>query len=101
MCAPLHGEVHVGDVGEADGEERALGDGLARVLEVARQVGPGHDPRHGGEEDAEALHETGVLGDGRGLVVGVEVVRGRVDAPAGVPERLPLTLVHLWRSRSL
>ena len=29
----LHGEVHVGGVGEPDGEEGALGDGLGGVLE--------------------------------------------------------------------
>ena len=95
--AGLHGEVHVGDVGEGDGEEGALGDGLGRVLEVARQVRPCHDPRHGGEEDAEALHEAGVLGDGGGLVDGVDVVGGGVEAPAGVPEGLPLILVHLFK----
>ena len=64
-------------------------------LEVPREVGAGHDAGDGGEEDAEALHEAGAVRNGRLLVEGVEVVGGRVQAPARVAEGFPLVLVDL------
>ena len=64
-------------------------------LEVPREVGASHDAGDGGEEDAETLHEAGAIRNGRRLVEGVEVVGGRVQAPARVPEGLPLVLVDL------
>ena len=37
----------------------SVGGGGVLYLEVAGQVGARHDARHGREEHAEALHETG------------------------------------------
>ena len=73
------------------------GPNLSRVLslEVPGEVCACDDAGDGGEEDAEALHEAGALGDGGVLVEGVEVVGGSVQAPARVAERLPLVLVNL------
>ena len=44
---------HVGDVGHNDGQKCSLRDGLGRVLQISRHVGPCSDPCHGRKEDRE------------------------------------------------
>ena len=50
------------DLPHGDGGERAHGDVLGGVPEVAAHVDPGHDPGEGGEEHSEHAEPVVVLG---------------------------------------
>ena len=65
---------------DSTGERRSLLNGLARILELSGEIGPGHDPRDSGEEDGE----DGLKGDFQGWIFAVSLDGG----PTVVPQQV-------------